>query len=204
MVAVIVTGPPASGKTVLAGRLSSSLHLPLFSRDAIKERLFDELGVAGREWSSKLGAASFRILFSMADSLFAAQQRCILETNFSHRAAATLQEMAHRHNMTLLQVFCLADVETLRKRFEKRALSGERHPGHVDADRLTAEGDGIFTATAGPLPLEGPLIEVDTTHFAAIDHTALAKKIETQIRLIMGVTPDDPETPSGLTMMIDG
>jgi molybdopterin-guanine dinucleotide biosynthesis protein len=44
MTLVLVTGPPASGKTTLARPLASYLGLPLLGKDTIKEALFDALG----------------------------------------------------------------------------------------------------------------------------------------------------------------
>ncbi|HEX8858768.1 MAG TPA: AAA family ATPase [Actinomycetes bacterium] len=48
MTLVLVTGPPASGKTTLARPLAFSLGLPLLGKDTIKEALFDTLGNGDR------------------------------------------------------------------------------------------------------------------------------------------------------------
>jgi adenylate kinase family enzyme len=57
-VLVVVTGPPAAGKTTIGRELSSQLRLPLISKDTIKEALFDELGFGDLEWSARLGGAT--------------------------------------------------------------------------------------------------------------------------------------------------
>ncbi len=69
---VLITGPPASGKTTLAVPLASLLDLPLVSKDVIKEALFDSPGHGDREWSSRLGAASFAVMFALLRHLPAA------------------------------------------------------------------------------------------------------------------------------------
>ncbi|MBE8523062.1 AAA family ATPase [Amycolatopsis sp. H6(2020)] len=45
---IVVSGPPAVGKSTLARELATRLTLPLLSRDAIKEALFDTLGYGDR------------------------------------------------------------------------------------------------------------------------------------------------------------
>ena len=57
-----MTGPPASGKTTLAQAIAAALRLPLYTKDAFKELLYDTLGTGDLEWSTKLGAAAMEIL----------------------------------------------------------------------------------------------------------------------------------------------
>ena len=51
---VIITGPPASGKTSLGIKLVTELKLPFIFKDGIKELLFDSLGWKDRDWSKNL------------------------------------------------------------------------------------------------------------------------------------------------------
>jgi predicted kinase len=55
---VVVCGPPASGKTTLARAIADDLRLPLLSKDAVKEVLFDALGSGDRAWSLRVGLAT--------------------------------------------------------------------------------------------------------------------------------------------------
>src|SRR6516165_5015168 len=61
---VVVSGPPASGKTTLARAIAPALGLPLIARDAIKEALMTVLPVPDIEASRTIGAASVAALLA--------------------------------------------------------------------------------------------------------------------------------------------
>ncbi len=183
---IIVIGPPASGKTALAHHLAADLRLPLLSRDDFKERLFDTLGTgwptapAGpnhderdREWSRRLGGASYELLWWALEVNLAAGVATIVESNFpAPRATARFRDRAARHPFVARQVNCVADGAVLLRRHRERAASGERHPGHGDDldDALRA----VFRrGRLDPLDLPGTTIEVDTTDFVALDYNFL-------------------------------
>src|SRR5258708_27729259 len=131
---LIVTGAPASGKTTLGRQLAAALGLPYFSKDLFKESLFDSLGWQDRAWSLRLGGASTDLLFLSAEVLLAAGQPVALECNFRDEwHGPTLRALAERFVCRFVQVVCAAPGPTLVQRFERRALSGERHPAHTDA-----------------------------------------------------------------------
>lgn len=66
---ILITGHPCTGKTTLGKRLAEELNLPFVSKDDFKELLFDTLGWKDREWSKKLGTASYTILYHVAESI---------------------------------------------------------------------------------------------------------------------------------------
>src|ERR1051325_5707184 len=79
---LIITGPPASGKTTIGRPLASALGLPFLSKDVFKESLFNSLGSKDRDWSRQVGLASTRLLFRCAEALLEAGHSCALESNF--------------------------------------------------------------------------------------------------------------------------
>ncbi len=53
MYGILVTGIPASGKSTMAEYLSEALHIPVISKDKIKEILFDTVGFHSRTEKSQ-------------------------------------------------------------------------------------------------------------------------------------------------------
>ena len=66
---IIVTGIPASGKSTLAEELGKRLELPVFSKDAVKERLYDTIGFQSREEKVRLGIAAMNIMYDIAEQM---------------------------------------------------------------------------------------------------------------------------------------
>ncbi|NJN83481.1 MAG: ATP-binding protein [Caldilineaceae bacterium] len=172
---LIVTGPPAAGKTTLARRLAIDLSLPLFSKDAIKESLFDTLGTGDRAWSMKLGVASIELLFHTLAWQLGAGNSVIAETAFiPEYDNARFLDLQRMHPCSLMQIYVTASPAILAKRFKDRANSGDRHSGHVDT-RLD-ENEYLVSLRAGKyakLDLNTSIIQMDTTEAGMVDYSRL-------------------------------
>jgi len=160
---VLISGPPGAGKTTIARRLSNDLQLPLVTKDDIKESLFDSLGWSDLEWSKRLGAATWELIFLLMERL--AETTVIVESNFypnQHRGRIAALGRA------IVEVHCVADPGVLSTRFHSR----ERHPGHTRELLYTPEAAAGALVANGPLAL-GAMIELDTTHPDEIDWAEL-------------------------------
>ena len=151
---IVVSGLPGSGKTTLARAVASDLELPLLSKDTVKEALFDTLGVGDVEWSKRLGRASVAVLLASAREL----RHCVLESFWDPRLA---DDELRDLDGQLIELHCSCSPETARERFQERHRR-DRHPGHLDDQRVDDFDTWIATGRGEPLRLGGPLLEVST------------------------------------------
>lgn len=165
---VVVTGPPAAGKTTIARELAARFRLPLIAKDTIKEALFDGLGTGDLAWSQRLGEATYLAMLALAEESVAAGAGLVLEANFIRGGEARLAALPAR----FVQVHCSAPVEVLLERYSSR----ERHPGHVDGERIGALREALESGRHEPLDLPGETIRIDTS--GPVDLTALVQRIE--------------------------
>lgn len=161
---LLVTGLPCTGKTTLARALAAALGAPCFTKDEVKERLFDRLGWSDRPWSKTLSLAAFDLLFDAARACLAAPASVILEGNFDPDAeSARYAALRAATPFDLVQVWLTCAPDVVVERF--RARTGTRHPGHVDATTLDEVAAAARAGRCRPLALEGTVIEVDTSSF---------------------------------------
>jgi predicted kinase len=132
----------------------------------VKEALFDTLGVGDRDWSRKLGGATYKILFAVARRFLESGVSCILESNFSHS-----EPLRSLPSSRLVQIYCTAPAEVILDRYARRA----RHPGHLDTDIVAELGQRLAREEWKPLDLSGTIIEIDTT--APVDVESLAATV---------------------------
>lgn len=178
---VVVTGPPASGKSTLAERIAGELSLPLIAKDVIKETLFDAFGSRDREWSSWLGRATYPLIFRFLEIQLAARKPAVVEATFGPEAAnEEFRSVMTRHPFTALQIFCFAPSEVLYERYARRA--SERHPGHVDVEILDELKAQLEENRWRPLDLGGETVRVDTTDFSSVEVGGLVNAAAEHVR----------------------
>jgi len=166
---ILVAGIPASGKTTYARHISTKLSVPLISKDIIKEHLYDALmwDTSNRDNSKLYGFASYQVLLHIIDSLLKVGVSLIAECNFISSFSDNLQSIIDKYSCRALTVLFDTDLTVLKKRFNDRDKTNERHPGLVMPTAF-----GGFTAEEASRFRDfciGDKIVVDTTDFTKVD-----------------------------------
>ena len=82
---VIVTGRPGSGKTTLSKKLSDLLHMPVLSRDEIKEGYVTSYGVSHEILSSDTNLKVTTFFFSAMQMFLNSRVSIVAEAAFQHK-----------------------------------------------------------------------------------------------------------------------
>ena len=179
----MISGFSCTGKTTLAKKIANRYSLPLIGRDEIKESLYNSLGYSDREWSKKLGIASYDLLYLALEKLLDNKQSLITESNFKSKTdTAKLLKLKSKYQFNLLQIHCYTAVEIALNRFKNRAISEKRHPGH--ADHLIYEEMETNWRQGGYeiLDICDCTIKIDTTDFNSIDYNKIYQSIEANLK----------------------
>ncbi len=149
---VIVSGPPASGKSTMAPAVARELSLPLIAKDTIKDALMSVLPVPDVEMSRQVGRGAVAAMLAVAAE---SPVGAVIESNF-YRSVAV--DALRRLPGLVIEVFCRCGRTTAAARYSARA--GTRHAGHFDGVRSLEElwNDEVAEPVAGGWPL----VEVNT------------------------------------------
>ncbi|WP_302416392.1 AAA family ATPase [Blautia marasmi] len=134
MYCILVSGIPASGKTVLAEYLSASLHIPVVSKDKIKEILFDTIGFRSRTEKVALGTGAMETMYYFAGQMMRIGQPFLLENNFENVSRPGIQSLLEKYGYQAVTVRLTGDYNVLFNRMIERNNSPDRHKGHIVND----------------------------------------------------------------------
>ena len=193
MVCILVSGLPATGKSTMAAYLSGQLRIPMFSKDAIKERLYDTLGFSSREEKVRLGVAAMEIMYDSARACLSCGQSVILENNFEDASREGLAALLAACPCKVITVHMTGDLRAIYQRFAERDQSPGRHRGHVVNDcypekpgsaaahrtmSYEAFAAGMLGRGMDRLPWDGPCVRVDTTDFDKVDREDVLQSVK--------------------------
>jgi predicted kinase len=184
---IVVTGSPASGKTSVAETLAEALHLPLITKDGIKEEIYDALENADPSDSHRLGYVAIRLMHSWARTFLEKGVPLILESNFKRSLSMPgLQELFGVSRPLLIQ--CSVPEEEAVQRYIERSERGERHPVHDDANHVEELREDLRSGDYDLRDTGVPTLLVDTSQSECAE---LVDDLIVRIRSILAAESDD-------------
>jgi predicted kinase len=157
---VVVTGPAASGKSVLARVISAELEWPLISKDEIKEVLMGVFPPKTTEDAASLGRAAMAVLFRIASETTSG---VVLDAVWRHsQGRRELSELPGE----IVELFCQCPLAVVKERYEARTRPAGYIPEHATAETLWS------TETFAPVSDGWHVIEVDATSHPDVETLA--------------------------------
>jgi predicted kinase len=163
---VLVTGPPAAGKTTVSRLLARELDLPRLAKDTIKRGLLDVLGTGDLDGTRRVGAAAVSALLAVA----AENDGAVLDSVWvSPDSVARLNALP----APVVEVFCQCELDELRRRYRQRAQ--QRQGRGYDFDLERPESELWNEHSLRPLAGGWPVVTVDTS--VRVDVRAVAEAV---------------------------
>ena len=184
-VLILISGAPGTGKTTLARLIAAELPVVVLEKDAIKEILFDTLSTTDREWSRKLGRATFALLYALTEGQLQARQSVVVEAAFQpEHEVEWLERMKERYDFDILEFHFYGDKETVLRRYAARAALDARHSGHsagMSENALVTELRENYERYSPLLSGEG-LVRIDSTDYQSVDHKSIVREVESALK----------------------
>lgn len=176
MYLIIISGPPASGKTTLGSIIADNLDFEFLAKDEIKERLFNSGARTTYDYSWYEKRAK-DLLFDNLRLAIAKNQSLVIEANFIKSDKKRLISCLNK-SMYITEMYCSARGMTRFSRFVKRNESGMRHKAHYDRRWYTSV---FLSSLLSYVGIEWPYkplnismrMNIDTTHPSKINYKKL-------------------------------
>lgn len=174
---IYILGPPATGKSTLAKKLSIELDLPLISKDELKLILFDEFGWVDREVSMRAGRASYDIIDYIVAEQLRVGNSLIVESVPPKFEVDNFKKWQREHNSRYIQIYCEADANVIRSRFKARIFADRRHVSIVEGEAGLQNLENLISEGFTPIDVKSEIIKIDTTDFSKVNITELVSKL---------------------------
>jgi predicted kinase len=162
---VIVTGRPGSGKTTLAKHLCGLLHMPLLSRDEIKEGFVNSFGVSHENLPTDTNRNVTDFFFSSIEMFLNARVSVVVEASFQHKLWGEVVPRLSGKGQ-LYFVVCDVDPALCAQRHLERGLetpSREFYHGDKRVKVFRETGEILGPRNYSPPSFDVPTLRVETT-----------------------------------------
>lgn len=178
---IIVTGELAAGKTSYGKKISEVLKIPFFSKDEIKEILYDSFNNTNIDYEAKrkIGASSYKIFYYIMEEQMKVGFPLIAESNFVKESVSIIKDLLNKYDYKSITIRFEGDLPILHKRFLNREYSDERPMGLVSNGMFDDFEDFEKTAIKSKeFRINDNEILVDTTEFCKVDFDGIIENIQ--------------------------
>ena len=186
---VVITGRPGAGKATLSQKLSDMLHMPMLSRDRIKEGFVSTFGVSHDKLPPDTNRRVTDLFFSAAQVFLEANVSLVVEAAFQHKM---WEETVPRWSgaSQLFFIICEAEPTLCAQRHLDRGLSDPSREFYHGDKRVT-----VFRETGeflGPGDYDPPHFDVPTLRVSTVDGYSPALSVIKEF-IIKGTVEGDSE-----------
>lgn len=178
---IVVTGELAAGKTSFGKKISEELKIPFFSKDEIKEILYDSFNNTNLDYEQKrkMGASSYAVFYYIIEEQMKSGLPLIAESNFVKESAPIIKKLLDTYGYKSITIRFEGDLHILHERFLKREYSSERHMGLVSNGVFDDFENFEKTAVKSKeFNINGDEILVDTTDFSKVNFYEIIENIQ--------------------------